>query len=155
MIIMKGNKMEVKVLNNERKDLGNLIKEGFTLIEIMIVIMIAGLLMAGAFVGWQYYQGALVRQNDQKLAALDVALEMYQQRIGEYPRDLSELIEGPQNPALKRKFSEAFVREKDLIDPWNRKFVYELLPKGSKNPYELYSTGKAGDKKIYSPRSAE
>lgn len=130
-------------------------KEGMTLVEIMIVVFIGALLMAGAFWGWRLLQNVYEQQTYQKLAALDTAIELYSKRLGEYPRDLTNLIEGPQDPKLKKKFGQAFIKEDELKDAWGQEFVYELLPKGSRPPYELYSRGSTGEAKIFSPGSSQ
>lgn len=130
-------------------------KQGFTLIEVMVVILIGGLLMAGAFAGWQWLNRARAQDTDRKLVNLDAVIEMYYTKIGEYPQDLRELIEGPQKPALSKKFGEAMAKDSDLVDSWKQEFEYHPKPKGSRPPYELYSRGSKGDVKIYSPNSAE
>lgn len=132
-----------------------ILKEGFSLIEIMIVILIIGVLAAGAFVGFRLLKQARESATNTTLANLDAAIEMYNTRLGEYPTDLHELVEGPQKPNLQRKWGEPLADEKSLKDAWGHDIVYQLNPKGAIPPYELYSIGSTGTAKIYSPVSRE
>lgn len=131
------------------------LKNGFSLIEIMIVILIIGVLAAAAFGGFAYLQRAKATTTDSKLAALDTALETYATRLGEYPTDVRELVEGPSKANLQRKWGEPLIAEDGLKDGWNQEFVYQLNPKGTRPPYDLYSIGSTGNAQIRSPVSRE
>ena len=63
-------------------------KSGFSLIEIMIVIMIIGVLAAGTFGGLRWLQRAKLTTTETKLAAMDTMIEQYSTTMGEYPLDL-------------------------------------------------------------------
>lgn len=130
-------------------------KQGFSLIEIMIVIMIIGVLAAATFGGLRWLQRAKLTTTESKLAAMDTMLEQYNTTIGEYPGDLSELVDGPSKPQLQKRWQEAIASQDDLLDAWKQPVVYSLSPKGTRPPYELYSIGSKGDAKILSPRSKE
>lgn len=124
------------------------LKKGFSLIEIMFVIMIIGILAAAAFGGFKYVQQAKLSQTNSKLLNLDTALERYLGQIGEFPEDLQELIDGPHKPT--RKWQSAFVEAADLKDSWGNPFAYQRT---SNNSYELESKGAKGTEHIFSPRS--
>ncbi len=131
------------------------LQKGFSLIEIMIVIMIIGVLVAGTFGGLRWLQKAKETTTRNKLAALDTMIETYNTQLGQYPTALTELVEGPQQQGLQKRWGEPIAAASDITDAWNQDFVYSLNPKGARPPYELYSTGSKGDVKIYSPRSQE
>lgn len=131
------------------------LKKGFSLIEIMIVIMIIGVLAAATFGGFRWLQKARLSTTESKLAALDTMIEQYNTQVGEYPGDLRELMEGPSNQSLKKRWAESIANESDLSDSWSQPFVYTRKQKGSRPPYELYSIGSKGDAQIFSPRSKE
>ncbi len=128
-------------------------KKGFTIIEIMIVIMIIGVLAGMAFQGFRYLQGVKLKQTQTKLAALDTMLETYNTDIREYPSDLQELIDGPSKPQLQRRWARSLASQEDLEDAWSQPYVYTLNPRGSRPPYDLYSIGPKGEDTIYSPVS--
>lgn len=80
--------------------------------------------------------------TSRKLADLDVKLEVYEGLIGEYPVSLQELIDGPSDTQLQKKWEQALAEEKEFIDGWGQPFVYERESAGAKPPYQLYSVGK-------------
>lgn len=131
------------------------LRKGFSLIEIVIVISIIGVLAAGAFGGLRLLQRVKESNTRTKLVTLDSTLESYSTTIGEYPSDLTELVEGPQKPQLRKKWGEPMASEEDLKDSWGTPFVYEVGAKGARPPYRLYSTGSTGTAQINSPRSQE
>ena len=112
-------------------------RSGFTLIEIVIVIMIMGIIAAGAFGGLRYLQRVRLQQTQQKLAAVDAMIEQYYTTVGEYPADIQELIDGPSKPQLQRRWAEAIATENELKDAWNQPFVYTQNPKGTRPPYDV------------------
>lgn len=130
-------------------------KQGFSLIEIMIVIMIIGVLAAATFGGLRWLQRAKLTTTETKLAALDTMIEQYSTTVGEYPVDLQELVEGPSKQQLTKRWQEPIASQEDLSDSWKQPFVYTLNPKGTRPAYELYSIGSKGDARILSPRSKE
>ena len=131
------------------------LKPGFSLIEIMVVILIIGVLAAGAFGGFRLLQRAKLSTTESKLAAVDTMLETYNNQIGEYPGDLSELVNGPTNQALLKRWGEPLATQEELEDGWKQPFMYEKKAKGARPPYELYSIGSKGTAHINSPRSKE
>lgn len=131
------------------------VAKGFTLLEIAVVALIIGVLVAGAFGGMQFLQRAKQDATRRKLVAVVTTLEQYRNMVGEYPTDLQELIDGPSNPKLRRRFGEPLVKEKELEDAWNQPFVYTVNPKGTRPPYEIYSIGSTGEAQIYPPGFGE
>lgn len=140
---------------SERNYMTHSSRRGFTIIEIMIVVMIIGIIAAGAFAGMRYLQRVKESTTRTKLAAVDTMLEQYNTTIGEYPTELQELVDGPSKPQLQKRWGESIGTVDELRDAWGQDFVYSLQPKGSRPPYELYSIGSKGDSQIYSPRSQE
>ena len=130
-------------------------RQGFSLIEIMIVVLIIAVLMAGAFGGMRYLQRVREQTTRTKLAAVDTMLEQYNVTVGEFPADLQELVDGPSKPQLQRRWGDSIASEEELRDSWGNDFVYTLQPRGSRPPYELYSMGAKQDSQIFSPRSQE
>jgi general secretion pathway protein G len=136
---------------NRKKDGTRDLADAFTLIEVMIVMLIGGLIMAAAFAGFRFYASAKINETDRKLAALDTVLESYHIRMSEYPDSLNQLVEGPTKPNLVRKWAESMAQESDLRDAWNQPLVYERTANG----YDLYSKGSKGTSQQRSARSKE
>lgn len=115
--------------------------EGFSLIELVVVILILGIL--AAVVGPAVFRAvAPARTGAAKssLRALSQAIDTYQAEIGAYPKALEDLVEKPSGAAGK-KWTAPYLKGKSIPeDPWGEPFQYKITP-GSQHPYELYSYG--------------
>lgn len=140
--------------NNFLKSKNNMLRKGFSLIEIMIVLAIIGGLMALAFTGFRYLERSKVRTTEAKLSQLDVSLEEYRTAMREYPQDLDMLVDGPKDPKKRRSWTEPLATPSDLEDAWGKSFEYEPKGRGAQPPYELYTVSPKGVT-IYSPKSRE
>jgi type II secretion system protein G len=127
------------------------LKPGFSIVEVMIVVLVGGLLAAMAFGGFKYLQTAKVNDTQRRLANLDAALQTYQTQLDQYPENLEELVEGPSNPKLQIRWAGEIAKEKELKDAWQQPFVYERLSRG----YDLYSRGAKGNLQIRSPQAID
>jgi general secretion pathway protein G len=116
---------------------------GFTLLELLVVMVILGLL--AGYVAPKYF--AQVGKSETKVArtqiqALDKALEMYRLDIGQFPtseQGLSALITRPQQ---EPKWSGPYLKKAVPLDPWGRPYVFKSP--GEHDDYDLYSLGKDG-----------
>ena len=114
---------------------------GFTLIEIMIVVVIIGLL-AGLVAVNLLPQAEKAKQTAAKtqMKTLENALELYKLDTGRYPgtdNGLDALVNPPggQKPYLKGG--------KLPKDPWGNEYAY-INPGPGGNPYEIISYGADG-----------
>ena len=118
-------------------------KGGFTLIELMVVLLILGLL--AALVAPRVLNR--LGQSKQKIAKTQIemlaaALDQFKLDVGRYPtteEGLKALIENPgvegwNGPYLKKK--------KIPKDPWGRPYIYKCP--GEHGEYDLYSLGADG-----------
>jgi len=116
---------------------------GFTLLELLVVMVILGLL--AGYVAPKYF--AQVGKSETKVArtqiqALDKALEMYRLDIGQFPtseQGLNALITRPQQ---EPKWSGPYLKKAVPRDPWGRPYVFKSP--GEHDDYDLYSLGKDG-----------
>lgn len=112
---------------------------GMTLIEIIIVIVLIGGVLA--VVG-----NSLINNKaraDHRLAGLQVQslaanIEQYNSDVGEYPRTLEDLVNDPQ----LNGWLGPYAKEKELKDPFNKPLQY-VVP-GENGPFDLISYGKDG-----------
>jgi general secretion pathway protein G len=122
-------------------------RDGFTLIEIMAVVLIMGLLMAvvGVNIKAQIDKAKLSTAKAQ-ITQLESALEFYRMDNSRYPNSsqgLEALVSKPSGTPEPRNYPPGgYLKKKDaLLDPWSEPFNYESP--GSHNPhsFDLWSNG--------------
>ena len=123
---------------------------GFTLIEIMIVVMIVGLLMAT--IATQLIGRAQQAQIDiaaTQVRQLEQALELYKLDNGRYPttdQGLEALIQKPTgDPAPRRWSPGGYARREQMNDPWGTPFQYRAPGDRNARTFDLYSYGPDGE----------
>lgn len=129
-------------------DLGVFVQKGFSLIELMVVIVILGLL-AALIAPNVLGKG---EQAKQKLACVQLksisnALEMYKQDNGDYPsteEGLNALVANPNPDELRNYLPGGYLSGKSVPkDPWNRALIY-FNEGGSFDIVSLGADGKEG-----------
>ncbi len=122
-------------------------RDGFTIIEILIVVAVLGILIAALvpFIG-RGLTAAEGFATSQKLRKVKSAIDEYRAHMSKYPNSLNDLIKSPSEERLAKKWKQhdKFLDdEEDLVDKWDQPLHYKLTP-GGKAPYELYSEGDPG-----------
>ena len=127
------------------KKIGDL---GFTLIELMVVIVILGIL-AGLIVPRIMGRPEEAKQLKAKIQieSLETALKLYKLDNGMYPdteQGLQALIELPATGTLPKKWRKGGYLEKGKLpkDPWGNDFVY--LSPGVHDVFDIISYGADG-----------
>ena len=113
-------------------------RDGFTLIEIMVVIAILGMLMTvvGAYV-WDNMKEAQVTTTKTKLVQLaNGPLSTYKRRMSRVPDTLNELLN-----ESEKNFGSPWCAPVDMRDAWDNDFMYEKL---SNTKFRLTSLGADG-----------
>lgn len=115
---------------------------GFTLIEIMVVVIVIGVLSAlilPSFLGRA--EKARVATAKQQINALETAITLFQQDYARFPDALEELVEKPAD-IDESQWTPPSIKLKNLEDPWGNPFVYRQP--GDNGPYDLLSMGADG-----------
>ena len=121
---------------------------GFTLIELMVVIVILGIL-AGLIVPRIMGRPEEAKQLKAKMQieSLETALKLYKLDNGMYPdteQGLQALIEQPETGIIPKNWRKNGYLEKGKVpkDPWGNEFVY--LSPGAHGDYDIISYGADG-----------
>jgi general secretion pathway protein G len=117
---------------------------GFTLLELLVVLVIIGLL--AGFVAPHFF--GQIGKSEQKvvvaqLDAFEKALDQYRLDVGRYPSTEQGLQALVVAPADETKWAGPYLRKGVPLDPWGRPYVYRSPVE--RGPYELFSAGRDGN----------
>lgn len=119
-------------------------ERGFTLMEMIVVLVVIGLIAAVAIPQVMKLLGnAKGKAARIQLETLDQSLVLYQIDMGQLPTTEQGLRALWQAPADAPNWSGPYVRrEQQLVDPWGRPFVYSAPAESA--PYRLTTLGADG-----------
>ena len=115
-------------------------RRGFTLIELMLVVIIIGVLammVMPRLVGRS--EEARTAAGKADISNISVGLDMFEMHIGHYPASLDELMQKGSNPDT---WKGPYLK-KAPKDPWGREYHYKC-PGTHNSDYDLYSAGPNG-----------
>ena len=123
-------------------------KRGFTLIEMLVVIVVIAIL-AGLV-------GPMVFQNvgDAKVSAAKAQLELFGLALDQYRLDndyypstaqgLEALRTQPSGDPVARNWRGPYLKKPVPLDPWGRAYIYKSPGDSSKTGYDLLTYGRDG-----------
>ncbi len=116
---------------------------GFTLLELMVVMVIIGML--AAYVAPRYF--SQVGKSETKLAraqidALEKALDQYRADTGRYPSMEQGLAALVTRPSSEPKWGGPYLKRELPLDPWGRAYLYRQP--GEHGELDLTSLGRDG-----------
>jgi len=121
--------------------------QGFTLLEMLVVLVIIGLL--AGLVGPRMFS----RVDDSKIKTADVQIKMIKGAlhtlrldIGRFPtaqEGINLLYSPPSDDRLKPLWKGPYLDEKIPLDPWGSPYQY-AVPGSEGQPFALYSFGADG-----------
>lgn len=119
-------------------------RSGFTLIEIVIALAIVGIMATVGMAALRYRDKAKIMKTKNDLQGLKLSMDSYNTDVGTYPVTLQDLIVRPTDQKIVKRWEGPYL-DKEMEDGWKRSYVYQLSPRGSQHPYELYSWGPNGE----------
>ncbi|MCU0651247.1 MAG: type II secretion system major pseudopilin GspG [Candidatus Omnitrophica bacterium] len=119
--------------------------KGFTLIELMLVVVIIGALVAMVMPrltgrGEQARSAAAKADIEANIAT---GLKLYELDNGEFPPTTEGLGALLTKPASALNWRGPYL-EKKPVDPWGREYKYKSPGEHRQSDYDLYSLGKDG-----------
>ncbi len=116
---------------------------GFTLLELLVVIVIIGLL--AGYVAPRYFSQvgkSEVQVARAQIDAFEKALDQYRLDLRHYPTSDQGLHALITKPATEPQWSGPYLRKSVPPDPWGRPYLYKVP--GTKGEFDLISYGKDG-----------
>lgn len=116
---------------------------GFTLLELLVVMVIIGLL--AAYVGPKYFSQvgkSEVKTARAQIVAFEKALEQYRLDVGGYPTTEQGLGALVAKPASVAKWDGPYLAKTVPLDPWGHPYVYKSP--GDHGDVDLISLGRDG-----------
>jgi general secretion pathway protein G len=117
--------------------------KGFTLLELLVVIVIVGLL--AGYVAPRYF-GQVGKSEVQvaraQIDSLEKALDQYRLDTRHYPNAEQGLDALVNKPASEASWAGPYLKKAVPNDPWGRAYVYRTP--GAKGDFDLFSLGRDG-----------
>ena len=116
---------------------------GFTLLELLVVMVIIGLLVG--YVGPKYFSQigkSEIKAARAQINALGKALDQFRLDNGHYPSTEEGLTALNSRPANEAKWDGPYLSKAVPSDPWGNPYVF-IMP-GEHGEYDLLSYGKDG-----------
>jgi general secretion pathway protein G len=116
---------------------------GFTLLELLVVMVIIGLL--AGLVGPKFF--AQIGKSETQVAraqidSLEKALDQYRIDTGHYPNAIQGLAALVGKPEDEPRWAGAYLKRDVPQDPWGRPYIYRTP--GAKGEFELLTLGRDG-----------
>ena len=116
--------------------------KGFTLVELLVVMVIIGLI--AALVGPRLFPKLGKGKQSAAKAQIELlgqALDQFRLDVGRYPATQEGLNALVTNPGIE-KWEGPYLKKELPVDPWGRPYLYQQP--GAHGEYDLYSYGSDG-----------
>jgi general secretion pathway protein G len=116
---------------------------GFTLVELLVVMIIIGLL--AALVGPRFIrqeEKAKVKAAKAQIELLSTALDTFRLDVGRYPNSQEGLEALRTQPGGVERWDGPYLKKDVPLDPWGKAYVYKSP--GDHGPFDILSYGADG-----------
>ena len=116
---------------------------GFTLLELLVVLVIIGLL--AGYVAPRYFSQvgrSEVKVTQAQINAFEKALDTYRLDVGRYPSTEQGLAVLVNRPQTEPKWNGPYLQKAVPLDPWGKAYAYKQP--GERSDFDIVSYGKDG-----------
>ena len=132
----KGNPKHIQVRGS---------RAGFTLVELLLVLVILGTLAAIVI---PKFSGRTEQAREAaartQISILEGALDQYETDCGSYPQGSDGLNALNSQPTNVQGWRGPYLKQDIPLDPWGNAYVYECPGKNNENGYDIMSGGPDG-----------
>jgi general secretion pathway protein G len=116
---------------------------GFTLLELLVVMVIIGLLVG--YVAPKFFSQigkSEIKTARAQIDGLEKSLDQYRLDVGHYPSTEQGLAALNERPAAEAGWAGPYLKKKLPKDPWGHEYIYKFP--GAHGDFDLVSWGKDG-----------